>query len=104
MLVNDSMAQGQTAHPDRIRWMASVPWEYPQRAVRELERACAKGAVGVMVLATVAGGHLTDDKFAPIWQAIDQRALPVLVHPTEPPGTPDMDMRKYSLASTVGFM
>ena len=104
MLVNDSMAQGQTAHPDRIRWMASLPWEYPQRAVRELERACAKGAVGVMVLANVAGGHLTDDKFAPIWQAIDQRGLPVLVHPTEPPGTPDMDMRKYSLASTVGFM
>ena len=104
MLVNDSMAQGQTAHPDRIRWMASLPWEYPQRAVRELERACAKGAVGVMVLANVAGGHLTDDRFAPIWQAIDRRALPVLVHPTEPPGTPDMDMRKYSLASTVGFM
>jgi aminocarboxymuconate-semialdehyde decarboxylase len=104
MLVNDSMAQGQTAHPDRIRWMASLPWEYPQRAVRELERACAKGAVGVMVLANVAGGHLTDEKFAPIWKAIDQRALPVLVHPTEPPGTPEMDMRKYSLASTVGFM
>ena len=103
-LMNDSMAQGQTAYPDRIRWMASLPWEYPQRAVQELERACEKGAVGVMVLANVAGGHLTDEKFAPIWQAIDKRALPVLVHPTEPPGTPAMDMRRASLASTVGFM
>jgi aminocarboxymuconate-semialdehyde decarboxylase len=103
-IVNDSMAQGQAAHPDRIRWMASLPWEYPQRAVDELERACERGAIGVMVLANVAGGHLTDPKYAPIWKAIDARALPVLVHPTEPPGAAEMSMRKYSLASTVGFM
>ncbi len=57
-----------------------------------------------MVLANVAGRHLTEAEFAPIWQAIDDRRLPVLVHPTEPPGTPAMDMRAYSLASTVGFM
>ena len=103
-VVNDSMAAGQTAHPERIRWLASLPWEYPARAVEELERACAKGAVGVMVLANVAGGHLTDEAFAPIWKAIDERALPVLVHPSEPPGNEAMDMTRYSLASTVGFM
>src|SRR6267378_2817861 len=45
----------------------------------ELERACAKGAVGVIVLANVNGESLTDPKFAPIWQAIDRRALPVLM-------------------------
>ncbi len=103
-IMNDSMAQGQTQHPDRIRWLASLPWEYPDRAVEELARACDVGAVGVMVLANVAGRQLTEPEFAPIWQAIDARALPVLVHPTEPPGTPAMDMRAYSLASTVGFM
>lgn len=103
-VVNDSMREGQTAHPDRIRWLASLPFEHPPRAVAELERACAAGAVGVMVLANVAGRQLTDPSFDPIWQAIDDRGLPVLVHPTEPPGTPAMDMRQYSLASTVGFM
>lgn len=103
-IMNDSMAAGQTAHPDRIRWLASLPWEYPARAVAELARACDNGAVGVMVLANVAGRSLTDPLFAPIWRAIDARGLPVLVHPTEPPGTPEMDMADYSLASTVGFM
>lgn len=103
-LVNDSMARGQAAYPERIRWLASLPWEYPDHAVEELGRACKEGAVGVMVLANIAGGHLTDGAYAPIWQAIDNRRLPVLVHPTEPPGTPEMDLRKYSLASTVGFM
>jgi len=103
-IMNDSMAAGQTAYPDRIRWLASLPWEYPAHAVAELDRACGNGAVGVMVLANVAGRSLTDPLFAPIWEAIDKRGLPVLVHPTEPPGTPEMDMTDYSLASTVGFM
>jgi len=103
-IVNDSMAQGQADHPERIRWLASLPWEYPEQALVELARACERGAVGVMVLANVAGRHLTEAAFAPIWQAIDDRGLPVLLHPTEPPGTPAMDMRAYSLASTVGFM
>lgn len=103
-LVNDSMARGQADHPDRIRYLASLPWEYPDKAIDELTRACDNGAVGVMVMANVAGRHLTDEDFAPIWKAIDDRSLPVLVHPTEPPGLAEMDMRKFSLTSTVGFM
>jgi aminocarboxymuconate-semialdehyde decarboxylase len=72
--------------------------------VEELERSCARGAVGVMVLANVAGKSLTDPMFAPIWKAIDQRKLPVLVHPTDPPGVDFMDMSKFDLSWSVGFM
>ena len=101
---NDTIAEGQAAHPERIRWFASLPWEYPQRAVQELERACANGASGVMVLANVAGRSLTDPMFAPIWAEIDRRSLPVLVHPTDPPGVEQMDMTKFDLSWSVGFM
>lgn len=101
---NDNVADAQSRYPDRIRWFASLPWEYPQRAVEELERSCAKGAVGVMVLANVAGKSLTDPMFAPIWKAIDDRKLPVLVHPTDPPGVDLMDMTKFDLSWSVGFM
>lgn len=101
---NDNVADAQREYPDRIRWFASLPWEYPQRAVEELERCVARGAVGVMVLANVAGKSLTDPMFAPVWQAIDQRALPVLVHPTDPPGVDLMDMTKFDLSWAVGFM
>ena len=103
-VMNDDMARAQTQWPDRIRWMASLPWEYPDKAVAELERACAKGAVGVIVLANVAGRSLTEPHFAPIWQAIDKRGLPVLMHPTAPPGMPEMDMRAYNLIASIGFM
>ncbi|MGH7320995.1 MAG: amidohydrolase family protein [Candidatus Rokuibacteriota bacterium] len=102
--VNDEMTEAQGAYPDRIRFLASLPWEHAALAVRELDRACARGAVGVMVLANVAGLSLTDPRFAPIWEAIDARALPVLVHPTAPPGTPQLDVRAYNLIASVGFM
>lgn len=101
---NDNVAEAQSRYPDRIRWFASLPWEYPQRAVEELERACAKGAVGVMVLANITGKSLTDPMFAPVWAEIDRRKLPVLVHPTDPPGVDLMDMTKFDLSWSVGFM
>jgi aminocarboxymuconate-semialdehyde decarboxylase len=101
---NDNVAEAQSRYPDRIRWFASLPWEYPQRAIEELRRSCAQGAAGVMVLANVAGRSLTDPMFAPVWAEIDQRRLPVLVHPTDPPGADLMDMTKFDLSWSVGFM
>jgi aminocarboxymuconate-semialdehyde decarboxylase len=103
-VVNDDMAQAQTAYPDRIRWFASLPWQYAADAVVELRRAVAQGAVGVMVLANIAEQSLTEAQFAPIWQAIDELALPVLVHPTAPPGTAELDIHRYNLIASVGFM
>jgi aminocarboxymuconate-semialdehyde decarboxylase len=103
-LVNDDMAAAQTTWPDRIRWFCSIPWEHPTLALQELDRATKAGAVGVMVLANIAGRSLTDPKFAPIWKAIDKKGLPVLVHPTNPPGTKALDLQRFNLIAQIGFM
>lgn len=102
--LNHSMAAAQKKWPDRIRWFTSLPWEYPARAAEELKRSCDAGAIGVMVLCNISGRSLTDPFFAPVWQEIDRRALPVLVHPTDLPGIEQMDMRKYDLSWSVGFI
>lgn len=102
-LVNGQMTRADHAYPGRIRHFASLPWQYPERAIAELDRACAEGAVGVMVLANIDGAALTEPRFASIWSAIDERGLPVLVHPTTPPGIEAMDMDRYHLAWSVGF-
>ncbi len=102
-IMNDDMAAAQTAHPDRLRWFASLPWQYAELALAELERAHQAGAAGVMVLANIGGVPLTDPAFAPIWAAIDAKALPVLVHPTAPPGVADMDMARFQLTASIGF-
>jgi aminocarboxymuconate-semialdehyde decarboxylase len=103
-MVNDSMADAQRAYPDRIRWLASLPWQDPEAAVQELARAIGLGAVGVMVLANIDGENLTAPQFAPIWSEIDRRALPVLVHPTAPQGVRDLQMDEFGLVPPVGFM
>ena len=103
-LVNDSMAEQQRARPDRIRWFASLPWQYAEDALAELNRACAAGAVGVMVLGSVDGKDLIDPMFAPVWAEIDRRKLPVLVHPTAPQGVREMHMEAFNLIPPVGFM
>lgn len=100
---NDSMQAAQARWPDRIRWFTSLPWEYPDAAVAELQRTVARGAVGVMVLGNIAGRSLTDPLFAPVWQAIDDAALPVLVHPTDPLGAEAMGIAPHNLFWSVGF-
>ncbi len=101
--MNDAFAQAQTAYPERIRWFATLPWQVPAAAVKELARSLKRGAVGVMALANVNGVALTDPKFAPIWKEIDRKGLPVLVHPTAPPGVAEMGMHEFHLTASIGF-
>lgn len=104
-IMNDCLAQARRAYPSRIAGLASLPWQYPQTAVQELDRACDElGLCGVMVLANINEVPLTDPCFAPVWEAIDRRGLPVLVHPTAPPGIDAMNMTRYNLVASVGFM
>ena len=72
-IVNDSMAEQQRAKPDRIRWFASLPFQYADDAKAELARCVKNGAVGVMVIANIDGEDLTNPKFAPVW-ARDRQA------------------------------
>lgn len=104
-LINDYIADVCRTHPDRFRGLASLPWQSADDAVAELDRACdALGLVGVITLANINGERLTDPAFAPVWEAIDRRGLPVLIHPTTPPGVEEMDMQEYNLVAAVGFM
>ena len=102
-LMNDDMARAQRTWPDRIRWFASLPWQHEALALQELNRCCENGAVGVMVLANIAGKALTDPAFAKIWAEIDRRALPVLVHPSAPPGSAALGLHEFQLTAPIGF-
>lgn len=102
--MNDLMVYQQSRFPDRIRFFASLPWQYADRAVAELQRAVKGGAVGVFVSANIDGESLTAPRFAPVWEAIDKLALPVLVHPTAPQGSVELQLDEYGLVPPIGFM
>ncbi|MCL2047006.1 MAG: amidohydrolase [Oscillospiraceae bacterium] len=103
-LINDNMIFEQSRNPDRIRFLCSLPWQYPEEAIKELDRAVSLGAVGVMVIANIAEKQLIDPMFAPVWEAIDKHSLPVLVHPSLPPGSDFMQLDVYHLAASTGFL
>jgi aminocarboxymuconate-semialdehyde decarboxylase len=101
--MNDEMARASRNLPERIQWLCSLPWQHPAAALKELARATKAGACGVMVLANIAERPLTDPQFAPIWKAIDAKKLPVLVHPSAPPGVAAMSMTEFQLTASIGF-
>jgi aminocarboxymuconate-semialdehyde decarboxylase len=103
-IANAAYAEAQKQYPNRIRFVASIPWEYPDDALAELARARADGALGVAALANIRGRDLIDPLFAPVWAEIDRQELPVFVHPTIPPGGREMRLDEYSLATPIGFM
>jgi aminocarboxymuconate-semialdehyde decarboxylase len=102
-VMNDEMAKARRVWPDRIQWFCSLPWQHEKAALAELKRCLKVGACGVMVLANIGGKPLTDPAFAKIWQAIDEARLPVLVHPTAPPGVGEMQMEQFQLTASIGF-
>jgi aminocarboxymuconate-semialdehyde decarboxylase len=103
--VNDDFAAAERKYGKRIRWMASLPWEYPEDAVAELERAKEMGAVGVCLLTNILGRHLTDPEFEPIWTAIEASGLPAFIHPTTPfIDAATLGLEGFGLSNTVGFM
>jgi aminocarboxymuconate-semialdehyde decarboxylase len=102
-IMNDSMVEARKAYRGRIEFFCSLPWQHAELATLELKRAKLRGAVGVMVLANIDGEPLTAPRFAPVWQAIDELGLPVLIHPTAPPGVQEMQMSEFQLTASIGF-
>lgn len=102
-VMNDDMAAARRRYAGRVEYFCSLPWQHAELATAELARAHRNGARGVMVLANIAGRPLTAPDFAPVWQAIDALALPVLVHPTAPPGVREMQMNEFQLTASIGF-
>jgi aminocarboxymuconate-semialdehyde decarboxylase len=103
--MNDDLAEVCARWPKRYRGLASIPLQDADLALRELERALEElGHVGLIVLANVNEVPLDDPRFEPVWQELNRRRVPTLLHPTAPPGVPEMGLGDYGLIPSVGFM
>lgn len=103
--MNDHLAEVCARWPSRFRGLGSVPLQDVDLALRELERAVDQlGMVGLIILANVNDILLDDARFEPFWAELDRRRLPVLLHPTVPPGVERMGMDQYGLIAALGFM
>jgi len=85
-LANDEMAALVEKHPDRFPgFVASLPMNNPEAAVREIDRAIGDlHATGVQIFTNVAGRPLDLPDYRPVFDRMAERGLPVWMHPARP--------------------
>ena len=80
--INDLLVDLADQHPDRFRFVATLPMLYPDAALAEIERvADLDHLVGFAMTTSTAGMVLTDPLFLPVWQELDRRKACVILHP-----------------------
>jgi uncharacterized protein len=82
---NDKLAERVQAAPSRFRGFAALPWQHPEAAAAELERAVKDlGLVGALLLGRPAGVFLDDPQFEPILAKLNELRVPIYMHPGYP--------------------
>jgi predicted TIM-barrel fold metal-dependent hydrolase len=100
--VNDELLDCVARHPSRLAALATLPLQAPDAAAEELERAVGLGLKGAMSYANVAGRPLDEPEFRVFFAAAAELDVPVLLHPTRPIYSQNIDV--HSLVPVVGFM
>jgi len=78
---NDALAKWAKSRENRLTALATLPMNDPHRAGLELQRAMSQGLLGAIVGSSWNGKMLSDDEFAPFWEAADALKAIVFIHP-----------------------
>lgn len=82
--INDAYAEVVARHPGRFLAYAALPVPHVEAAVVEADRALDElGAIGISLPAILPGPvSLADERFEPLWAALDARGTIVSIHAT----------------------
>jgi predicted TIM-barrel fold metal-dependent hydrolase len=82
---NDRLREAIQRHPDRFTGLATIAVQDPPRAVKEIERAIKKLKLnGIMINSHTNGEYLSEQKYWPILEAIEDLNVPLYIHPRAP--------------------
>ncbi|MBI3436293.1 MAG: amidohydrolase family protein [Proteobacteria bacterium] len=100
-LQNEQIARAVAAHPQRLRGIATLPMQAPQQAAEELRRAMrALGLRGAQIGSNVNGRNLDDPALEPLWEAANDLAAFIMVHPTQVAAADRL--KAYYLTNLIG--
>ncbi|MGH3251079.1 MAG: amidohydrolase family protein, partial [Trebonia sp.] len=98
---NGELLAAAGSDPGRFAVMASLPVPFPAACLAELGRLADAGPVAALIMpAGTAAWTLDDAAFRPVWGAIADAGLPVLLHPSLEPWPPAF--RKWRLGAGLG--
>lgn len=82
---NDKLALAAQAHPTRFAGFATLPWQVPEAAARELERTVKElGFKGALINGRPGDTFLDDARYGPVLAAFEELKVPLYVHPGLP--------------------
>lgn len=99
--LNDHIAQLVQDHPKHYVGLATLPMQDIELAVQELYRCKQLGFRGIQIGSNINGKNLHEPFFYPLWDALRNLDMCVLVHPWEMMG--EEQMKKYWLPWLVGM-
>lgn len=99
--LNDHIADVVVRYPKNYIGLGTLPLQDIDLSIAELERCKSIGMKGVQIGSNVNQKNLGDSIFEPLWQAMQDLDMAVLVHPWEMMGQDDM--KKYWLPWLVGM-
>ena len=82
---NDRLAAAVRANPTRFAAFAALPWQDPQAAAAELDRAVHElGMVGTLLIGRPGDTFLDDPRYQPVLAKLNELKVPLYVHPGAP--------------------
>ena len=96
-IANDGLAELVDQRRDRFAgYLAALPMNAPEAAVREAERAFKNGASGLQLHTNVNGTSVADPRFLPVFEVARSFDKPILLHPARRADMPDLPSEKVS--------
>ena len=100
--INNFIAELIQKHPDRLAGLASIPWNLPEEAIREMTRAKVDlGFCGTMLYSHINGRSVDEPDFEPIYAHAAALDMPIVLHPTVP--TWGEKIMEHSMIPMMGF-
>jgi aminocarboxymuconate-semialdehyde decarboxylase len=100
---NEAMLDTIAGRTDRLQAMLSLPLIDAAASIAEIRRHVDNPAVrGVLLDSNIGGVNLDDRSFDPVWAALSDADLPVLVHPYQADVAGQDRMTRYYLFNLIG--
>jgi predicted TIM-barrel fold metal-dependent hydrolase len=102
-VANDWIADVCRRRPDRFFGLAVLPLQDMKAAMAEFDRCFGRlGFKGVLLYSNIAGRWPDEDWFHPLFEAVEDRGVPLLLHPALP--TTAAVVKGYEMISGLGNM
>ncbi|HUQ94252.1 MAG TPA: amidohydrolase family protein [Bryobacteraceae bacterium] len=103
VLLNDFIAETVKRHPTRFFGLATLPFDTPDKMMKEFERATGKlGMKGILLYSNLDGRFPDEEPYRPLFAEAERRGIPILLHPALP--MTFQAVKGYEMTAMLGLM